>query len=195
MNIPKPSLIFIFLTSLSSLFGCSGKSNSKKEEGKSAEASLKEDNSYNEMRNGALTVKPEQLGIDIPEDSIVVYGIVMDWGIDDNTIATIVSFKNGDASLYLSSGGGIIGGGQHTNVNFAAKKFVELAENYIVEQKPAIKMPLPVKDYIIFYILTNKGIFMLHEEMRNFENSSSLLLPLFEEGNIVLSELRSISDK
>lgn len=194
MNIPKPYLIFIFLTSLSSFFGCSGKSEREKENEKSTQTSLKEENPYMEMREAALTVTPEQLGIDISEDSTFVYGIVMDWEIDDSTIATIVSFKTGDASLYLSSGGGIIGGGQHDSANIASKKFVELGNNYIAEEVPVAKTTLPIKNEILFYILTNKGVFIKHEEMINFENNSSSLLPLFNQGNIVLSELRKISD-
>lgn len=42
-----------------------------------------------------------------------------------------VLHQTGEASLYLSLGGGVIGGGQHQNVNSAAKQFVSLAQTFL----------------------------------------------------------------
>jgi len=54
----------------------------------------------------------------------------MDWDLGDG-IATFISFSTGDASMYLSSGGGLIGGGHHENVSVAAKTFVDKAQQYL----------------------------------------------------------------
>ncbi len=48
-------------------------------------------------------------------------------------------------------------------------------------------------DNVKFYFFTDKGIYVGQEVMSNFENSSSKWLGLFEESNIVLTELRKIS--
>lgn len=78
----------------------------------------------------AFSTTPEQPGLTLPTDDTVVYGIIMDWKIGGAT-ATTVAYQTGDASLYLSPGAGVIGGGQHQNVNSAAKQFVNLAQTFI----------------------------------------------------------------
>nr|WP_321453195.1 hypothetical protein [uncultured Carboxylicivirga sp.] len=109
--------------------------------------------------------------------------------------ATTVSYQTGDASLYLSSGGGVIGGGQHLNVNKAAKQFVSLAQTFIDKTTKTETTDLPAIDEVKFYLLTNKGIFVGQEQMKNFENNSSDLMKLFEEGNNVLSQLRLTTEQ
>jgi hypothetical protein len=142
----------------------------------------------------AFTATPEQLGLSLPTDKTVVYGVVMDWEMGGAT-ATTVSYQTGDASLYLSSGGGVIGGGQHQNVNSAAKQFVTLAQTFLDKTAKTETTPLPATDEVKFYLLTNKGVFVGQETMKNFENNSSSWLKLFEEGNNVLTELRMTSEK
>lgn len=146
------------------------------------------------LRNRAFTVTPEQLELSMPTDKTVVYGVIMDWEIGGAT-ATTVSFQTGDASLYLSSGGGVIGGGQHQNVNSAAKQFVNLAQTFLDKTAKTETTPLPSTDEVRFYLLTNKGVFVGHEQMKNFENNTSTWLKLFEEGNNVLTKLRLTSKK
>jgi hypothetical protein len=151
-------------------------------------------NTFNDLRGMAFSATPEQLQLSLPPDQTVVYSVIMDWGIDTAT-ATIVSYQTGDASMYLSSGGGVIGGGQHQNVSSAAKKFVNLAQTYLGKATKTETNSLPQQDEVKFYLLTNKGTFVGQEVMRNFENNTSTWLPLFEEGNKVLSELRLTSEK
>ena len=151
-------------------------------------------NTFNDLRRMAFSATPEQLQLSLPADKTVVYGVIMDWGIDTAT-ATVVSYQTGDASMYLSSGGGVIGGGQHQNVSSAAKQFVALAQTFLGNATKTETQSLPGQDEVKFYLLTNKGTFVGQEVMRNFENNTSRWLPLFEEGNKVLSELRTTSEK
>lgn len=97
--------------------------------------------------------------------------------------------------MYLSSGGGVIGGGQHQNVNNAAKQFVDLAQNFLEKTTNTETTPLPLTDEVKFYLLTNKGIRVGQEQVKNLENNSSQWLKLFEEGNNVLTELRKTIEK
>ena len=154
----------------------------------------KKENIFEELRNKAFSITPEQLGLSIPMDKTIVYGVIMDWEMGGATAST-VTYQTGDASLYLSSGGGVIGGGQHKNVNSAVKSFVNLAQSYLDKTIKTELTPLPNTDEMKFYLLTNKGIFVGQEHMKNFENNSSPWLKLFEEGNRVLTELRKTSEK
>jgi hypothetical protein len=151
-------------------------------------------NVYPGLRNMAFSVTPEQLQLQLYPDKTIVFGVIMDWGINDAT-ATIVSYQTGDASMYLSSGGAVIGGGRHPNVNTAAKQFVTLAQTFLDKAIKTDSYPLPETDEVKFYLLTNKGIFVGGEIMRNFENNTSAWLSLFNAGNVVMSELRITTEK
>jgi len=146
------------------------------------------------LRDMAFTSTPEQLGLSLTSDKTIVYGVIMDWEMGGAT-ATTVSYQTGDAGLYLSTGGGVIGGGQHQSVNSAAKQFVSLAQRFLDKTTITETTPLPSTDEVRFYLLTNKGVFVGQEQMKNFENHSSSWLKLFEEGNNVLTELRKSSEK
>jgi hypothetical protein len=150
------------------------------------------ENGYEELRNMAFKVTPEQLELSLPTDKTIVYGVVMDWEMGGAT-ATTVAYQTGDASLYLSTGGGVIGGGQHQNVNRASKQLISLAQTFLDKTTKTEITALPSTNEVKFYLLTNKGIYLGQEQMRNFENNSSSWLKLFEEGNNVLSELRKTS--
>ena len=147
------------------------------------------ENAYEGLRNMAFSTTPDQLGLELPVDQASVFGVVMDWEMDGAT-ATTVAYLTGDASLYLTTGGGVIGGGQHENVKIAAKQFVTIAQTYFDKSSKTEKQLLPAKHQVNFYLLTNKGLFVGQEEIENLENNSSSWLELFEEGNKVLNELR-----
>jgi hypothetical protein len=152
------------------------------------------ENAFVGLRNMAFSRTPEQLKLSLPTNKTIVYGIVMDWEIN-GAIATIVSYQTGDASLYLSTGGGVIGGGQHENVSSAAKHFVSLGQSFLDKAKKTEKTTLPETGVIKFYLLTNKGIFVDQEQMKNFENRSSTWLSLFDHANILLTELQKTAEK
>ncbi|HYV95203.1 MAG TPA: hypothetical protein VE978_25740 [Chitinophagales bacterium] len=152
-------------------------------------------NPYTGLRDMALSVTAEQIRVQVPSDQTKIYGVIMDWDLGKGT-ATLVSFLSGDASLYLSSGGGIIGGVGHDNVHQAAVAFIDKAEDYLSRTIKTETAPLPDKNGVRFYFLTNKGKFVGQEQMKNLDNRSSQWLGLFDEGNKVITELRlSTSNK
>ncbi len=152
------------------------------------------DSIYFDMRNMALGVTADQINIQLPGDQKKIYGIVMDWDLGEG-IATLVSFLPGDASVYLSTGGGFIGGGTHDNVKQSVNAFINKAEKYLADAAKTETTPLPGENGINFYFLTNKGIFVATEHLQNIENNSSKWLDLFEEANKVMSEIRASSEK
>jgi hypothetical protein len=92
--------------------------------------------------------------------------------------------------LYLSSGGGVIGGAGHDNVKQAAILFIAKAEKYLAMTTKSETTSLPETNGVNFYFLTNKGKFVGQEQVINFENHSSRWLDLFEEGNKLITEIR-----
>ncbi len=150
-------------------------------------------NPYQDLRNLAFDATMEQIGVKLPADQTKIYGVIMDWELGEGT-ATLVAFLSGDASLYLSSGGGAIGGREHDNVKQAAAAFIDKAEKYLSKTVKTDSTPLPGKDRVTFYFLTNKGKFVGQEEVKNFDNDSSQWLDLFVEGNKLITEIRIMAD-
>lgn len=148
-------------------------------------------NAYSDLRKQTFSVTPEMLELSLDNNKAIVYGVVMDWEMG-GAIATTISFITGDASLYLSSGGAIIGGGQHENVNQASKNFTTLAQDFLAKSIKTEETSLPGSDEIKFYLLTNKGVYVGKDTISNFENNSSPWMKMFNEGNKLLSELRTV---
>jgi hypothetical protein len=175
------------------LTSCNNKSQGQTELRQDTTARKKVDsnnNPYNELRNLAFSATEEQIGIQFPSEQTKIYGIVMDWDLGEGT-ATLVTFLSGDASLYLSSGGGVIGGGGHENVKQSVIAFIAKAEKYLDKTTKTEVTSLPELNGVKFYFLTNKGKFVGQETIQNFANNSSDWLDLFEEGNKVITEIRN----
>jgi len=161
---------------------------------KKDKSSPPQENMYDEMRQMSLNITPDQLELKLPSNKTVVYGIVLDWNMGVNVV-TLVSFQTGDASIYLSSGGAVIGGVNHESVYQAAKNLVADAQNFLSPASETEKTPLPKLDQVKFYFLTNKGKYVASERMKNFENNTSPLLDLFISANVVITELRELAEK
>ena len=164
------------------------------EQERATEQQKQPDNPYDGLRAMALAVTSDQLGLEQFGDKNKVYGIIMDWNLGEG-IATVAAYGTGDASLYLSSGGGIIGGGQHQSVKQAVLSYIKLGQNFLNTATRTEETPLPGKNCVRFYFLTNNGTFYAQESMSNIESKHSDRLKLFEEANKVLTELRAVSSK
>ena len=82
----------------------------------------------------------------------------MDWGISSGT-ATVVAFSDGGASVYLSSGGGFLGGQSKPAINRAAKLTVGLAGEMQPKMSLTTSFPVAQKGQVFFYVLTDSGVF------------------------------------
>jgi hypothetical protein len=86
------------------------------------------DNPYEQLRNAALAIEPGSIGGTPSGDVSHVFGVVMDIGMDRGT-ATLVAFADGAVSLYYSSGGAMIGAGEHEQVRVAAHRLLAVANS------------------------------------------------------------------
>lgn len=83
--------------------------------------------------------------------------VVMDWGLDGGT-ATLVAYDDDTTSLYLSSGGGVIGAGAHETVRLAARAFRDAAHAARPAFAPVATddaFQLPPANNATFYLVTN----------------------------------------
>jgi len=161
-----------------------------------------EKNQYYWRREFALSITPEHLGLKLDDRETIVYGVIMDWNLAgfsktsyENDVLTVVAYQTGDASLYFSEGKIIIGGYAHENIKSAALEFVREGHRQLEKATFTTETPLPDKGKIKFYLLTNKGKYVLEEKFDNIEKEKSDLFHFFELGNRVITEFRLTIEK
>ena len=120
--------------------------------------------------------------------------MLMELGLG-NGVATIVSLVDGSTSMYLSSGGGIIGGGGHEHVRNAASRFVLKGEEFLPRFLATGTFPLPDPEQVLFYALTYEGGFVAQASNEELMAERSELTPLFGAGQDVISALRTIPNE
>ncbi|HLM02291.1 MAG TPA: hypothetical protein VK400_14665 [Pyrinomonadaceae bacterium] len=189
-----PFGIALFLLGCQNNSTADGQAIQQKEKKINTEASESVDNPYEKLRDAALNTTPEMLGLKIASDETKVYGVVMDLSKGDG-IGTFAFFQTGDASLYTSSGSGIIGGINNENVKNAAVAFIDKAQTFLNRTTKTETTPLPPEKTVIFYFLTNKGKFVAQEKEENFYNNTSQWLGLYIEANKVITEIRLMTEK
>lgn len=176
--------------------GCKNPGESSKAPQTAADTStsVQKPNPYEDLRNMALHTDLSTLQIEVSSNE-EIYGIVMDCDLGDGFM-TLVSFKTGDASIYLSTGGGFIGGSHtHKTIENASKAFVDKAQKYISLATAATSAPLPDKGNAAFYLLTAKGIFFTQAKIKDLESGTSDWAPLFEAANGVITEYRLVDQE
>lgn len=146
-------------------------------------------NTYEQTRNAALSITPDQLGLDIPTHTLKVYGVVMDWDMS-GTILTLTAYINGAANAVLSSGAAVVGGGKNPAVAEEASEFVLVAQNYISKTLHVTNVGLPAPGTVRFNLLTNKGVYAAQELLSAINDNSSPWIGLFFRGSMLLDEIK-----
>lgn len=151
-------------------------------------------NPYEGLRSMALNTSATRLGLDLPKAPTTAYGVIIDMGVGHGT-ATLVAFSTGDASLYLSTGGGVIGGGQHPSVKRSAIDLIQSVQTSLASFSSTTEFDVPPSGKVRFYILTNKGILTAIESEDQINSGTLPLSPVWHAGQKLLTEIRMASDK
>ena len=146
---------------------------------------------YTDLRNLALQNSRVKLGLPPTPTSTQPWGVIMDWGLAEGT-ATVVALSDGNASIYLSSGGGFIGGISHESIRKAAQKMVAIAAECQPQAHAATTYPLPKPSQISFYLLTDKGIFAANASEEELSSHRHPLSKLSDAGQNILTQYRLI---
>lgn len=146
---------------------------------------------YQRLRTQALTVSPESFGLGVPADRRAAYGVVMETRYPEVTV-TVVAYSHGDASLYASNGGGVIGGFAHKPVAAAAVALVAEAQTKMGSMARAPDFPAPAVNNTRFYVLTSQGAYAAEAPEAALEAGAHPLSPLYRSGHLLVAELRKI---
>jgi hypothetical protein len=113
---------------------------------------------YLGLRNRVLAGSAAKLALPATLPSISK-AVLMDLGVENGT-ATVVAFEDGTASIYLSSGGGFLGGGQgYEAIRNAGRHMLEVGRELQRSMHKTTEYPLPSSGAVSFYAVTNSGVF------------------------------------
>jgi hypothetical protein len=112
----------------------------------------------------------------------------------EGAVATLVVLADGAVSLYLSSGGGVIGAGRHQAVRQAADAFLRAAEGFHPQLERVDKTPIPAVGRTRFYLRTFDGMLAAEAEERTFAEGQHVLSPLFYAAHEVIARIRESTE-
>ncbi len=149
---------------------------------------------YLVLRERILTTRPEDLGVPAETEGREPWGVLMEMAYPDG-MASLVAMGTGDASLYFSSGQGVLGDLHQRRVRQATQAFVKAARHYLSWMLPAEQCPLPGMGQARFYILTPDGVFTAEAGIMELIGRRHSLAPFFYAGQDVITGLRMATEK
>lgn len=119
----------------------------------------------------------------------------MDWHLTNGT-ATVLAAPDGTASVYLSSGGGFLGGGQrYPELGEAARHAVRLAEGLISEFSKTDSVELPERGSVSFFLTTDEGIYVVLAKEADLRNGQGSFATLGNAMQAIISGYRQWQEK
>ena len=146
------------------------------------------------LREQALSVSAGELNLAPIEARPQVWGVLMELGYPE-AVATLAAFADGSVSLYISTGGGIIGAGEHPPVREAAEKLLSIAQTHVADFEPAAATPLPKTGRTRFHIRTFTATLTAEADEQDLGHGRHKLSPVFHAGHAVITEMRLASEK
>lgn len=153
---------------------------------------------YSDLRLQALSLRPEQIGLG-PESVAPIHGVVMETGYPA-AVATFVCIADGTTSLYLSTGGGILGAGEHENVRSACLRMLAITNEYAADFLDACtpadpSFPLPGEGEVVFHLLTRDGVYDAGGPELDLAEQRHPFSALFNNCHQVLGHVRIVDEE
>jgi hypothetical protein len=147
---------------------------------------------YLDLRSQVLTIDPVKMELQ-RIGSNQAWGVLMEIGYP-GVIVTLVTLADGTVSLYFSTGGGIIGVGQHEGPRKASESFLAYAQGFLGHAKPARVFPLPKEGNIRFYFLTFDCILTVEASEDDLGGNHIPLSPLYRKAHEVITRTRLVDE-
>jgi hypothetical protein len=152
---------------------------------------------YQDLRSQAFAGSRTSFGLPATATATATepWGVLMDSSFKDGGSYTVVAIVDGSASIYLSTGGGFIGGVAHETVRKAAKAMVGIAETFQPQMALTTSYPLPKGGETTFYLLTDAGVFTATASEQALANKQHAFSPLFYAAQAVITQYRLINER
>ena len=149
------------------------------------------DDAFQRLRQQLISASPGIFGIEPSDRFPNVWAAVMELGMAGG-VASVVCVSDGTTSLYTSTGGGMVGAGQHAAVVEVSTWILDEAERSLSLLSPVETLPLPDQNTVRFNVLTFASPRTAVGVPDDLARGESPLSPLFLAGNDVITQLRMI---
>jgi len=149
---------------------------------------------YAGLREQALTVTREAAGVAAPAPDAPIWLLVVEFGHPGVT-ATLVAIADGTTSLYLSSGGGVIGGGAHDSVRAANASLLRAANALRDRMGRVTACERPPAGSTAFHARIDGGVLSYTGTDTDLARSDRPMSSLFLAAHRVLGELRVMTQR
>ena len=125
-----------------------------------------------------------------------IWAALMELKVRDAKVS-LVTVVDGTTSLYFSTGGGMIGGGEHEKVRTANRALLRAVQRFFEAKAfapQAAALPT-LKDAVTFNVLTYDGIVAARDAEKRLLQKESPLWPLYYLGQDVITQLRTATQK
>jgi hypothetical protein len=140
---------------------------------------------YLGFRNQALTASATG-----QQQSDAPCAVLMDMPVTSGT-ATIAAFADGTASIYISKGGGYLGGSQtYPAIREAGLRFIATARKFQAQMRVTQQFPLPEHGEVIFYVATGRGVYTVKAPQAELNKRSHPLTELYAAAQDVITQYR-----
>jgi hypothetical protein len=146
------------------------------------------------LRHQALHGSRVELGLLEPYDATKPWGVLMEMTYDEASV-TVFALSDGNASIYLSTGGGFIGGIGQESVRHAAIAMVRVAGTLASQMSSTDMFPLPERGRTIFYLRTEAGMLTGSATEQELAQRRHPLSQLFFAGQDIITQYRLVSEK
>ncbi len=144
---------------------------------------------YLGLRNLVLTLDPDRVGAGGEQREDAVWGVLMEFCVT-NAQVTLAGLADGTTSMYLSSGGGIIGAGSKPAVAEQTRQWLQLARHFVSQTTVTTEFPVVVAGQVQFYLLTPHAKRVVRVDEEQLRHGEHPLCPLFAQGHEVLAAVR-----
>lgn len=144
------------------------------------------------LRRVALTSKSVDVFGETGMHPQAIWGVVMDITYDDGTV-TVVSLVDGTASLYVSTGGGIVNAGEAEHIAGLSSTIASGGGTFFARYGRDVtgEPPVPANDHVHFYFLSDAKLLKSDEFSEDELAGDSLpLSPLFQAMHVLISQMQ-----
>ena len=117
--------------------------------------------------------------------------VIMDAHSHDG-VASLMSSTEGDASMYFSSGGVLIGGGEHRSVRAAAIAFARAVSKHKEAMQKTEDFPYPATGNVRFYLRTRDGVFFIEVAESELVADAHALSATYRQAEKVIAEYQKV---
>jgi hypothetical protein len=140
---------------------------------------------YSDLRSQVLQLRAAP-GADA---ETAVIAVLMETGFA-RAVATLVAVSDGTVSLYFSTGGGIIGAGEHNAVRRIGRELLASAKQYVPDATATESCPLTEVARVRFYFVTPVGTYTLDAPEKDLRNRRHRFSPLYRQGHRLIAAMR-----